>query len=49
MANSIKEGKTVTCTDRNGNKHTVQVDELTFRPSVYAIIIEDNRILLSKQ
>lgn len=41
--------KKVICVDRNNNKHEVFADELKFRPSVYAIIIKDGAILLSKQ
>ncbi len=36
------------CTDIAGKKYEVAVDQLTFRPSVYAVIIENNKILLSK-
>lgn len=49
MADPIKEEKKVTCTDRHGNKFTVPAGELTFRPSVYAVIIKDNRVFLSRQ
>ena len=48
MADLPTKQKIVTCTDRNGNKYAVPADELTFRPSVYAIIIENDHILLSK-
>ena len=41
--------KTVTCVDIYGKKHEVLVSELTWRPSAYAIVIKDGRILLSKQ
>ena len=49
MANPIKAEKKVTCTDRHGNTYSVPANELVFRPSVYAVIIKDNRIFLSKQ
>ncbi len=49
MGAPIKEQKKVTCTDRHGKTYTVPVNELTFRPSVYAVIIKDDRVFLSKQ
>lgn len=41
--------KTITCVDIYGKEHEVPVSELTWRPSAYAIVIKDDRILLSKQ
>ncbi len=41
--------KKVICSDIEGNKFNVPVSELSFRPSVYALIIENGKILLSKQ
>ncbi|MDD5396539.1 MAG: NUDIX domain-containing protein [Candidatus Moranbacteria bacterium] len=41
--------KEVICSDIEGNKFNVPVSELSFRPSVYAVIIENGKILLSKQ
>lgn len=41
--------KNIICYDINGEKHDVDVDQLVFRPSVYGILIEDGKILLSKQ
>lgn len=41
--------KEVICIDINGNEFKVSASKLTFRPSVYGIIIEDSKILLSKQ
>ena len=32
-----------------GNQYTVPVDELNIRVGVYAVIIEDNKILLTRQ
>ena len=49
MANPIKAEKKVTCADRHGSTYSVPANELVFRPSVYAVIIKDNRIFLSKQ
>jgi len=42
-------GKEITCSDIEGNKFNVSVSKLSFRPSVYAVIIENGKILLSKQ
>lgn len=39
----------VKCRDVYGKEFEVTVDELSFRPSVYGIIIKDDKILLSKQ
>lgn len=44
-----QKSKTVICKDLQGNTFDVRADELSFRPSVYGLIIEDNKILLSKQ
>jgi 8-oxo-dGTP diphosphatase len=41
--------KTVTCTDLKGKTYEVPVNQLQWRPSVYGIVIKDNKILLSKQ
>lgn len=41
--------KTVICHDVHDNKTEVSVDRLTFRPSVYAVLIKDGKVLLSKQ
>src|SRR4051812_39120059 len=41
--------KTVTCIDVEGNKYEVPINELSWRPSVYGIVIKDNATLLSKQ
>lgn len=35
--------------DIHCNKHSVTVDEINWRPSVYAVIIKDGKILLSPQ
>ncbi len=40
---------TVVCHDRDGNLYTVDAERLSFRPSVYGVIIQDNKILLSQQ
>lgn len=41
--------KEVICLDVERNKFNVSINKLAFRPSVYGIIIEKGRILLSKQ
>lgn len=45
----IIKNQVVTCHDIEGNTFQVPVDQLSFRPAVYAIIIQDDKILLSKQ
>lgn len=40
---------TVTCIDKDKNTYEVPVDTLSWRPSVYGIIIRDEKILLSPQ
>lgn len=39
----------IKCRDIYGVKFEVSIDKLSFRPSVYAIIFNDDKILLSKQ
>jgi len=39
----------VTCKDITGNSYQVNVEDLSFRPAVYGVIIKDKKILLSKQ
>ena len=41
--------KPIICKDVFGNQYTVPVDELNIRVGVYAVIIEDNKILLTRQ
>ncbi len=41
--------KTVTCIDKDKNTYDVPVSDLTWRPSVYGIVIKDDRILLVPQ
>jgi len=41
--------KKIICHDFKGKNYEVDASELTFRPSVYGLLIEDNKILLSKQ
>lgn len=43
------KNQVVICHDIEGNAFQVPVDQLTFRPAVYAVIIQDSKILLSKQ
>lgn len=41
--------KSIICKDVFGNQYTVPVDELNIRVGVYAVIIEDNKILSTRQ
>lgn len=41
--------KKVVCHDIHKNLYEVDADQLTFRPSVYGILIENDKILLSRQ
>lgn len=40
---------TITALDVFGNQHEVTTDEMVWRPSVYGIVIDDGKILLSPQ
>lgn len=41
--------KKILCHDWDNNEFEVDADKFIFRPSAYGILIEDNKILLSKQ
>jgi 8-oxo-dGTP diphosphatase len=41
--------KTVTCVDIDGEKHTVPVSQLHWRPSAYGIVMKDGQLLTAKQ
>ena len=41
--------KKVICHDQYGKLYGINADKLTFRPSIYGILIKKNKILLSKQ
>lgn len=41
--------QTVICRDMDGGQHEVPVDELSWRPAAYAIVINDDKLLLLKQ
>jgi len=43
------KNKKVMCSDIYGNERIVDSQKLSFRPSVYGVLIENNKILLSKQ
>lgn len=45
----MKRDKNVICRDREGNVFKVPTDQLSFRPSVYGVILEKGKILLSRQ
>lgn len=38
----------ITCTTWNGTKRTVPKEKLSFRPSVYGIVVSDHKLLLTK-
>lgn len=44
-----KDNRKIICNDIFGKKTTVTIDQLSFRPSVYGIIMHKNKVLLSKQ
>ena len=44
-----KQNKTIVCHDIEGNQKKIDSSKFIFRPSVYGILIENNKILLSKQ
>lgn len=41
--------KEIVCRDINNKKFKVLISKLTFRPSVYGVVIERGKVLLSKQ
>jgi len=43
------KNKKIICHDIHNNKTEVDSSQLIFRPSIYGILIENNKILLSKQ
>jgi 8-oxo-dGTP diphosphatase len=45
----MQQSKTLTCVDFHGNKHEVPVDDLSWRPSAYAIVVRDGKVLLTRQ
>lgn len=45
----MKRNKKIVCKDVHKNEYEIPVDRLFFRPSVYGVIIEKGKILLSKQ
>lgn len=46
---SMTDTKMITCIGLNGEKTEVPLDQLTFRPSVFAVIVKDGKVLLSSQ
>ncbi len=44
----MENNKKVICTDIEGNKKEFRAEDLTFRPSVYGILIENNKVLLGR-
>ena len=45
----MENNKKIVCYNLDGEKIKVSADKLKFRPSVYGVLIEDSKILLSKQ
>ncbi len=45
----VSKSNQVICNDNFGNRYETPVEELTFRPSVYGVIIRDHKILLVPQ
>lgn len=45
----MTQNKTIICKDVFGNQYDVPVDELNIRVGVYAVIIENGKILLTRQ
>lgn len=45
----MKKEKNVVCRDIKGNKFKFPAKKLKWRPSVYGVIVENNKVLLSKQ
>ncbi len=41
--------KTVICVDKDKKEYEVPVSELTIRPSIYGVIIQENKVLLTRQ
>ncbi len=41
--------KKIICHDIQGNKREVDAEKLTWRPSVYGVLIENGKVLMSKQ
>ena len=46
---TMTEKKAVICTGINGEKTEVPIEQITFRPSVYGVIVRDGNVLLSSQ
>ncbi len=39
---------TVQCRDQDGNYYEAKISELSFRPSIYGVIVKDGKVLLSR-
>jgi len=44
-----KDSKKIICKDVHGKEYEIAVGQLSFRPSVYGVIIQDGKAFLSKQ
>jgi len=45
----MPKNKTVICNDMNGKLYKIDSNKLTFRPSIYGVLVEKSKVLLSKQ
>lgn len=41
-------GRIITCRDIDGNPHEVPLEQLSFRPSAYGVIVYDGKVLLTR-
>jgi 8-oxo-dGTP diphosphatase len=46
---NIAQAKTLTAVDFHGNKYEVSVDDLSWRASVYTVVLRDGNVLLTRQ
>lgn len=44
-----KQSGKMTCEDIDGKEHVVNASELSFRPTVYGVLVEKDKVLLSKK
>jgi 8-oxo-dGTP diphosphatase len=44
----IEKSRKIECMDINRNRYQISVDQLEWRPSAYAVVIKDSKILLVK-
>ncbi|MFA6047828.1 MAG: NUDIX hydrolase [Parcubacteria group bacterium] len=49
MDNKVKKEKMIICRDIKGKKLEYPLSKLNWRPSIYGVIVENDKVLLSKQ